>query len=222
MVGPQWHPDYTADAGYGSEENYDLLQTKGFTSYVKYPLWYQEYTGQIAKRPFHSQNWSFDPEQDYYLCPNQKKLLFKEEIVKATTNGYDRHLRIHESEGCADCPLFEQCRNPNAKADSNRSLQRSEKLEAYKEAVKKRLASDEGLAKRSQRSVDVETPFANIKYNMKHRRFVLRELDKVNIEFQFLAIAHNIKKVYCEQTGIWAEHYAQRAARKAAKGKKRA
>jgi predicted nuclease of restriction endonuclease-like RecB superfamily len=148
--------------------------------------------------------------------------LFKEEVVKKTLNGYDRHLRIYESEGCAGCPFFEQCRGPNAKPGSNRRVQRSEKLEAYKAAVKKRLASEQGLDRRSQRSVDVETPFANMKYNMAHRRFILRGIEKVNIEFQLLVLAHNIKKVYCEQTGIWAEYYAQRAATKAAKGKKRA
>lgn len=222
LVKPDWKPDYTADAGYGSEENYELLDTKGYNSYVKYPLWYQEHTGKLGKRPFASYNWPFDAEQNYYLCPNQQKLRFKEEVIRTTLNGYDRHLRIYESEGCQGCPLFEACRGPNAKVDSNRRVQRSEKLEAYKEAVKKRLASEQGLTKRSQRSVDVETPFANIKYNMGHRRFVLRGLDKVNVEFQLLAIAHNINKVYCEQSGIWAHHYAQRAARKAAKAKKRA
>lgn len=222
IVEPDWKPDYTADAGYGNEENYGLLQAKGYTSYVKYPLWYQEHTGKLLKRPFVSYNWHFDPQQDYYRCPNQKKLLFKEEVVKVTLNGYGRRLRIYESEGCSGCPLFEQCRGPNAKPESNRRVQRSEKLEAYKEEAKKRLASEQGLAKRSQRAVDVETPFANIKYNMGHRRFVLRGIDKVNIEFQLLALAHNIKKAYCEQTGVWEEHYARRAARKAAKAKKRA
>jgi len=222
LVGSEWQPAYTADAGYGSEENYALLQAKGFTSYVKYPLWYQEHTGKLSKRLFVSHNWYFDVEQDYYLCPNQKKLGFIKEVVKTTLNGYDRRLRIYESEGCEGCPFFEQCRGPNAKSDTNRWVQRSEKLEGYKEQVKKRLASEQGLAKRSQRSVDVETPFANIKYNMSHRRFVLRGIDKVNVEFQLLALAHNIKKVYCEQTGIWAQHYAHRAARKAEKGKKRA
>lgn len=222
LVEPDWQADCTADAGYGSEENYELLQAKGFTAYVKYPLWYQEHTGQLSKRLFAAQNWYFDTEQDYYLCPQGKKLLFREQEVRITENGYKRQLRVYESEGCAACPLFEACRGPNAKQGSNRTVHRSEKLEAYKQAVKKRLASESGLAKASQRSVDVETPFANIKHNMGHRRFVLRELPKVNVEFQLLALAHNIKKIYCEQTGIWAEHYARRAAAKAAKSKKRA
>ena len=222
VVEPDWKADYTADAGYGSEENYELLHSRGYTAYVKYPLWYQEHIGELTKRLFASCNWYFDAEQDYYLCPNHKRLLFKEEVVKRTLNGYDRHLRIYECEGCGGCPFYEACRGPNTQAASNRTIQRSEKLEAYKEAAKERLASEKGLAKRAQRSVDVETPFANIKYNMGHRRFVLRGLDKVNVEFQLLALAHNLRKIYCEQTGIWVEHYARRAANKAAGGRKRA
>ena len=222
LVQGPWKPDYTADAGYGSEENYELLQTKGITSYIKYPFWYQEYTGQILKQPFVSQNWYFDVQQDYYVCPNQTKILFKEEVIKTTLNGYDRQLRIYESEGCAGCKFFKQCRSPKAQPDSNRTIQRSVKLENFKDQARKRLASEQGLVKRSQRSVDVETPFANIKYNMGHRRFVLRGIHKVNIEFQLLALAHNIKKIYCFQTGVWDQYYAQRATKKAAKAKKRA
>ena len=222
LVEPDWQADYTADAGYGSEENYDLLESKGFAAYVKYPLWYQEHSGQLAKHRFNSQNWYYDAEQDYYLCPNEQKLHFKEQVIKQTLNGYDRCVRIYQAENCPGCPFWEQCRGPRAKPNTNRWVQRSEKLEGYKEEVKKRLSSEKGQAKRSQRSVDVETPFANIKYNMGHRRFILRGIEKVNIEFQLLALAHNLKKIYCEQSEIWVEHYARRAAKKAEKAPKRA
>lgn len=222
LVEPHWSMDCTTDAGYGSEENYELLHSKGHQAYVKYPLWHQEVSGQLKKKLFSAYNWNYHPEQDYYQCPNEKKLYFKEQILKTTRNGYERTIRIYESEGCAGCPLYEQCRSPKAQPNSNRKVWRSEKLEAFKKEAKQRLESDKGIRKRSQRGVDVETPFANIKYNMAHRRFVLRGIEKVNIEFQFLVIAHNLKKVYCEQTGIWEEYYAQRAARSTAKRKKRA
>ena len=88
-------------------------------------------------------------------------------------------------------------------------------MEQFTREAKERLASEKGLEKRAQRSVDVETPFANIKYNMQHRRFILEGLEKVDIEFQFLAMAHNIKKIYCQQTGCWKEQYAHRAAKTA-------
>ncbi len=221
-IQPDWKMDYTADAGYGSEENYSFLAEKGHTAYVKYPLWYQEVTGKLDKQLFNVYNWYYDPDQDYYQCPNEKKLLFSHEFTSKSNNGYETKTRVYESEDCAQCPFFEQCRGPNAKPGTHRRVRKREKLEAFKKEVKQRLASEKGLEKRSQRGVDVETPFANIKHNMGHRRFLLRGIDKVNIEFQLLAIAHNLKKVYCEQTGIWEDHYVQRAARSAAKHKKRA
>ena len=221
-VNSDWCPDYTADAGYGSEENYDLLDNRGYTAYVKYPSWYQEHTGQLSKKRFNSYNWFYDPEQDCYLCPNQKQLHYKEHILKKSRNGYLRQLKVYQCQSCAGCPLFDQCRGAQAKPGSNRRIFISEKLEAYKEQVRKRLASEVGKTKRSQRSVEVETPFANIKYNMGHRRFLLRGLDKVSVEFLLLTLAHNINKIYCLQSGLWKEYYAQRANRKAQKTKKRA
>ena len=38
------------DAGYGSEENYAYLEKNGIAAYVKYPLWYQEQTGELATK----------------------------------------------------------------------------------------------------------------------------------------------------------------------------
>ncbi len=75
---------------------------------------------------------------------------------------------------------------------------------------------------RKARGTEVETPFGNIKHNMRHRRFILRGLDKVYVEFGLLAIAHNLRKVYCEKSGCWKAYYAQRAAKKAEKRKKAA
>ena len=36
--------------------------------------------------------------------------------------------------------------------------------------------------------------FANIKYNMNFKRFMLRGIDKVNVEIGLIAMAHNLKK----------------------------
>jgi hypothetical protein len=156
------------------------------------------------------------------MCPNQKKLVHKETKQVKSINDYTKTVEVYECESCKDCPLFKECRGENAKPESNRTIQISKKLEEYKEQARDLLSSETGLEKRSQRSVDVETPFGDIKYNMGHRRFILREMEKVNVEFILLAIAHNVRKVYCDKTGIWKEYYAQRAAKRAQKQKIRA
>jgi len=48
---------------------------------------------------------------------------------------------------------------------------------------------------RSRRSVDVEAVFGLLKGNKKFRRFHLRGLKKVEVEWGLLSIAHNLGKV---------------------------
>lgn len=219
IVSSDWSPDWTGDAGYGSEENYEILEVKQMGSYLKYPSWFAEHSGKIEKRIYNKYNWSYEERQDYFLCPEGKKLNFSERSERVNKNGYTQQFKVYESEGCKDCPVFEECRGERASKDTNRKVYINENLEVHKKKAKQQLASEEGIEKRSNRSTDVETPFGDIKYNRGHRRFILRGLEKVNIEFLLLSIAHNLKKVYCEVTGIWAEYYAQRAARSATKKK---
>lgn len=217
----EWRPNFTADAGYGSEENYAYLEDNGFNTFVKYPLWYQELKGELAKKKFRWENWAYNEEVDNYVCPNDKKILYRENKIVNTSNGYKRDLRIYESEGCAGCPLYKECRGEQTKEGTNRTINKSIKLENHKAEMREKLSSEEGKEKRSKRPTEVETPFADIKHNMGHRRFVLRGKVKVRIEFYFLAISHNIRKVYCEKSGIWQDYYVQRAAKREQKAQKR-
>jgi transposase len=222
LVPPVWQVSLTADAAYGSEENYAYLEKENVKAYIKYQLWYQEITGELSKKKYNRENWVYNASEDYYMCPNQKKMVHKETKQIKSTNDYTKTVEVYECESCKDCPFFKECRGENAKPESNRTIQVSKKLEEYKNQARALLSSEKGLEKRSQRSVDVETPFGDIKYNMGHRRFILREMGKVNVEFILLAIAHNVRKVYCNKTGIWKEYYAQRAAKRAQKQKIRA
>ena len=52
-----------------------------------------------------------------------------------------------------------------------------------------------GIELKKKRGVDVETPFGDIKHNMNYRRFRSRGIEKVNIEYGLVSIAHNLRKV---------------------------
>jgi transposase len=64
-----------------------------------------------------------------------------------------------------------------------------------KDYVKSLLLSEKGISHRKKRSVDVEPVFGMIKENRGFRRFKLSGLNKVNIEFGLLALAHNLAKL---------------------------
>ncbi len=207
------------DAGYGSEENYSELEKRHIVAYVKYPLWYQEVSGELAKKRFSRENWAYDVQSDSYTCPNDRKLVFSEEKTIRSINGYDRSVRFYKCQSCEGCPFGTECKKDEEKT---RGVQHSPKGEAYKALAKERLDTDKGTQMRSNRSIEVESVFGDIKYNMGHRRFLLRGLEKVYIEFGLLAIGHNFRKIYCQDSGCWAEYYAQRASRKTSKTQKRA
>ena len=59
----------------------------------------------------------------------------------------------------------------------------------------KLLNTVKGIKLRKQRCYDVEPVFAEIKHNKKFKRFMLRGVEKVEIEVGLLAIAHNLKKM---------------------------
>ncbi|WP_020211123.1 transposase, partial [Flavobacterium rivuli] len=56
------------------------------------------------------------------------------------------------------------------------------------------LLSEKGLQKRKQRSADVEPVFAHLKHNNNFKRFTLKGLEKVELEFGLMALAHNLRK----------------------------
>ena len=213
LVDSTWCPAWTTDAGYGSEENYELLEQKGMIGYVKYPSWYAEHTGEIKKKVYNKYNWCYDQAGDFFLCPEGKKLQFLEWSERTNKNGYQQHFKVYECENCLNCPVFEKCRGERASKKTNRRIHINERLEEHKQKAKELLLTQKGKEQRSNRATEVETPFGNIKYNLGHRRFILRGLEKVNIEFLLLAIAHNLRKVYCKITGVWEDYYAQRAAK---------
>ncbi|MDA6072779.1 transposase, partial [Flavobacterium sp. AC] len=56
------------------------------------------------------------------------------------------------------------------------------------------LLSEIGIQRRKQRSADVEPVFAQLKHNNGFRRFSLKGLQKVELEFGLMALGHNLRK----------------------------
>lgn len=207
------------DAGYGSEENYAELEKRKIPAYVKYALWHQEITGELAKKMFKRENWKYDKTTNSYTCPDNRKLPFEHIEVNKSVNGYERQVSIYRSKSCENCPFITDCKTSG---DQARTVKHSEEGERLKAQAKELLASEEGIRLRKQRSIEVEPVFGDIKSNKNHDRFKLRGINKVYIEYGLLAMAHNLRKVHCKESGIWEAYYAQRAAKKVEKNQKRA
>lgn len=179
----------TADAGYGSEENYGYLEEKGITPFVKYNYFDKEINN---KKPnaFHADNLTYNPETDTHTCPIGQSMRYIGERKRKTRNGYLQTHRMYQALNCQGCPM----RGPCHTSLGNRIIQRSPNLVRYKQKVKELLTSDEGMEKRKQRW-QVEAVFGNIKQNKGFRRFNLRGIDKATTEIGLIAIAHNLQRL---------------------------
>ncbi len=182
----------TADASYGSEENYDYLEKEELTAYVKYNTFEKEQDKNYQKKhkTFSKENLYYNQEEDYYVCPIGQKMHKTHESTKTTQAGYIQQLSHYQAQNCEGCPLRGVC----FKAQGNRSIERNHNLERHKEKVRELLTSQTGIQKRKQRSADVEPVFAQMKHNNNFRRFLLKGIQKTELEFGLMALAHNLRK----------------------------
>lgn len=181
----------TADAGYGSEENYSLLEQKNITPFVKYGTFDKgQYETYGNKYPFAAEKLFYNPQKDCYICPIGQQMNYIGNTSKKTSTGFLRTLKRYQAQNCLNCPLNGACH----KSGGNRVIEINENLKRHKQTAYQLLNSEEGIARRKKRCYDVEPVFGNIKQNHGFRRFMLRGKEKVAIEWGLLAIAQNIRK----------------------------
>jgi len=181
-----------ADAGYGSEENYAYLENKGTVAVIKYGMYHKEKSRKRKEDISKSENWEYDKKGKYYVCPDGRRLVFKERKEKKTDSGYKITVDRYECESCKYCRLKKQC----TKAKGNRTVERNEKLIRLKRKAKRVLNDERYMELRKQRSVEVETVFGQIKGNQGYRRFLLRGLEKVSTEWGLLVLGYNFKQLF--------------------------
>ncbi len=193
-----------ADAGYGSEENYAYLEEEGIEAYVKYSSFDLEQTRKYRLNPSKVFNLYYNEKEDYYVCAMGQKLRKVGEGKRKTENGYVADISYYEAENCVGCPIRGVCyKNKSPK----RRLEISRRLESFREQARRRLRSDLGVYHRKRRMVEVESVFGQIKHNNLFRRFSLRGLSKVFIEFGLIAIAHNLRKLARQLKGKLPEKF---------------
>ena len=180
-----------ADSGYGSEENYRFMAENGMEAYVKYNYFHMEQRPRFRANPFKAENFYYNEEHDYCICPmGQKMRRIGNRRVK-TASGYVSENARYRAVRCEGCPLRCLC----FKAKGNRTIELNHRLRKYKQKAKELLCSEEGLTHRGRRCIEPEAVFGQIKYNMSYKRFRHFGKDKIFMDFSFLAIAFNIKKM---------------------------
>ena len=181
-----------ADAGYGSMENYEFLDTNNIESYVKYNYFHKEQSKNFRVDISRVENLYYNAQYDYYICPIGQKMLPIGKVQKRQSElGYAYEVQDYQARNCKSCPLNGACH----KQSGNRKIEINKRLIEYRRQSRENLLSEKGRELRGRRCSEVEQTFGQIKWNKKFNRFLLRSLPKVTVEIGLIAIAHNIQKL---------------------------
>jgi transposase len=195
-----------ADSGFASGENLEWLKAHGVEAYMPTGADFSE--SNPANRPDPSQPvpesererlprrggklaasaFVYDAAKDIYHCPMGQELHRVRSGKHSRTGiGYTQYA----CPGRAGCPLGDQC----VKKDTRKRMIVRDEYQGLRDEMGRRMATEEGRAIYQMRAPVVEGVFAEIKHGMGIRRFLLRGLRKVRIEWSWICAAFNLKRL---------------------------
>ena len=188
-------PNYiAADAGYGSEQNYeDILEKRERVALIPYGMYRKEQKKNYKNNLWNPDNWFYEENEDVYICPNEKRFYYRYDSNRKDRDGFERSFRVYECEDCAGCPYRSQC--TKTKEGQNRQLRVNLRWKSQKEYVKEKLSDENTAMIYARRKIDVEPVFGNLKANLGSTRFSVRGKEKVSIEMGLALMAVNIRKI---------------------------
>lgn len=184
--------EIVADSGYGSEQNYQYMLDNGMAPYVKYNYFHMDIRSE-RKRPsdaYRLKEPHYNQKEDCFICPMGQRMTFCGIKTMKSELGHVSQARLYKAQDCSRCNIKGVC----TKAKGDRVMQVNIKLMMYKEIVRSLLTSEKGLKHRSNRPIEPEAVFGQIKKCCGFKRFLLKTKPKVKLEFGLIALAHNIRK----------------------------
>lgn len=180
-----------ADSGYGSEQNYKYAEEQKIEAFIKYNYFHKEQKRVYKKNPFLPSNLFYNSKEDFLVCPMGQRMNKMGSLRKVSDLGFISQVSVYQAQNCIGCPLRTGCH----KSKNNRRVEINHNLNRLRKTARDKLLSDVGVYHRGKRPIEPEAVFGHIKYNNKFNRFTLKGLDKVEIEFGLVAIAHNLRKI---------------------------
>jgi transposase len=206
----------TADSGFHTEKNMEMLFTGQIDAYVADTLFrkrdprfadyerYKECTRKDRERwegrntLFGIKDFIFDKELRYCLCPAGKRL------YRSGGNVVVKNFRAYKFKGpksaCLPCALRSQCLRYPERTEIRQVayfVGRSAKGDiTFTERMKQKIDSAFGRVLYGMRLAVSEPPFAHIASAIGLDRFTLRRKIKVNTQWNLFCIVHNVKKIH--------------------------
>jgi hypothetical protein len=216
------HAKLTADSGFHSERNMRMLAKNEIDGYVADNLFrkrdprfadYDRYKERSKKERaaregrlglFRPADFTFAGDLSHCICPAGKRL------YRSGRNIEYKGLRSVRFKGpksaCVPCHLRTKClRHPDRTEIRQVAYflgQSKAGKNSFTARMRRKIDSAAGRAIYSMRLAVGEPPFAHIRSIMKLDRFTLRGKTKVDVQWKFFCIVHNLKKVYRHGEGF--------------------
>lgn len=171
-----------ADAGYADTEELQKIDGQG----IKVIVPSQRQALHAEESPFSKSHFTYDKEQDCYICPEGHKL------YHSFTNERKgkRQYRMEDKKFCHSCRHYGQC----TKSERGRNIIRLRNEEA-KLKLEAQYEETESQKIYARRKTKVEHPFGHIKRNLKTDAFMLRGREGVQAESSLLATCFNLARM---------------------------
>lgn len=139
--------------------------------------------------PYHCSRFSHEASRDVVICPQGRELTFRRERER---KGDGQRVREYRSwQACRDCPVRSAC----TKAKRGRVIELSGH-EAAVQRLRERMQTETAQSDYKQRAATVEPVFARLKQHGGFRRFTLRGLQGVQVQWSMLCSALNLRRIY--------------------------
>jgi transposase len=201
----------TADAGYHSEANVELLYTRGIDGYLADngmrgrdprfadadrhvdPRELRQQEKQRAAR-FQLSDFRYDAERGTCHCPEGHPLAGPSRVAP---QGYEGVRFQGRKQLCGPCPSREQCLRDPEQSKYRQVVFFSGKTEMvkYAQLMRQKIDSPEGRRRYGRRLGTVEPVFGHLRTHKRLDRFTLRSKPKVNGQWLLYCLVHNITKL---------------------------
>lgn len=179
------HETVVADSGFSSLENLEELNVQEQKALIPDKRLEVEERGETAKGKYDRSEFKYNEKKDCYKCPEGKIL---RNLGEAEQNGRKCN-RYGNKEACKNCKHLAECTK-----GKNRIISR-DKQEWLKEEMRKELHKKRNEKIYNQRAPIVESPYGQIKHNLKYRIFMRRGRLKIQMEASLMFMLHNILKI---------------------------
>ena len=179
------HQEVEADAGFASMENYERLATEEQQALIPDRRMEVEEQDTTAKGGYDRSKFHYREGSDSYRCP-AGQILRKTGTVEVHGRLCDRY---ENARTCTGCPHRSRCTR-----GSHRRVFRDQNEEVC-QRMREKLQGKRAHRRYCKRAHAAESPFGNLKSNLKFRAVMRRGREKVLMEVALLFMLHDILKL---------------------------